>query len=192
METIIPFWLKKLLNEEGAEQVAQSVRNAELKTAAEIVPLVVSKSSHSYPEFKYGYIFCALAAFLTVNPLFLLVIYGLHRLNKKIQRDYCEARAVAEFSKLGLGQTTGQTGVLIMVSVQERQVVILADKGIHDLIPTKTLDHMIAQLIPQIKAGALAAGLEATINHLGTVCGEILPRHRHDQNELSDQLVIKE
>lgn len=192
METIIPFWLKKLLTEKGAEQVVQAVRNAEQKTAAEIIPLVVSKSSVVYPEFKYGYIFCCLAAFLTVNPLFLLVIYGLHKLNRKIQQDYCRARAIEEFSKLGLSNTSGQTGVLVMVSIQEKQVIILADKGIHDLIPLNTLDKIVNQLTPKIRTASLADGLEHALNQLGEVCGEILPRHKNDQNELNDRLVIKE
>src|SRR5690606_11780826 len=117
-----------------------------------------------YPEFRYGYIFCALAAFLTVNPLFLLVIFGLYQLNRKIQKDYCLARAVAEFAKLGLGNTVGQTGVLVMVSIQEKQVVILADKGIHDLIPFNTLDNIVKGLVPKIKSGTLADGLDHAIN----------------------------
>jgi uncharacterized membrane protein len=192
MKPLIPYWVKKLIDEPGVEQVEKAVAEAEKKTAAEIIPLVVSKSSVPYPEFMYGYIFCALAAFFTVNPLFLLVSYGLYRLNKKIQKDYCRARAVEEFSKLGLANTAGKTGVLLMVSVKEQQVVVLADQGIHDFIPGDKLSEIVKELMPKIRTASLGEGMSFAVNQLGEMCAPIVPRQHQDKNELHDRLVIKE
>ncbi|HKX10207.1 MAG TPA: TPM domain-containing protein [Stellaceae bacterium] len=59
--------------------------------------------------------------------------------------------------------------VLLFVSLGERYVEIIADRGTHTLVPEGTWDRIIAEFLAKVKAGAVADGILAAIEACGTV-----------------------
>src|SRR5215475_6198571 len=62
-------------------------------------------------------------------------------------------RAEQAFYQHGLHKTKGRTGILILVSLLERRVHILADKGINDLVPPGTWDELVSGILDGIRTG---------------------------------------
>jgi putative membrane protein len=91
------------------------------------------------------------------------------------------------FHQLGMVETRGRTGILIYVSLLERRVVVLADRGIHARVAEGTWDGVVARVVEGIRRGQADDGLVEGIR----LCGEILARHvppqPNDPNELPDR-----
>lgn len=87
-------------------------------------------------------------------------------------------------------RTKNRTGILIFISLFERQVHVMADKGLHDKVTAKQWDEVVALIIAGIKKGHASEGM---INGIQK-CGEILrthsPRTSEDGNELPDDLNV--
>lgn len=102
------------------------------------------------------------------------------------------ARAEQEFMKLGIQQTTGKTGVLLMVALHERKVVIKADQSINEKVGPDTWETAVELAVSRIKKGNQKDGLCMAVKFLGRVLAEHFPRQEDDQNELPDEIVIKD
>ncbi len=101
-------------------------------------------------------------------------------------------RAQLEFYQSNIKATEGKTGVLIFVSLLERQAVILADKAISDQLPPETWENAIRDLLEKIKDGHFAVGMCGAIEAVSTRLEVLFPRAEGDLNELPDRLVIKD
>lgn len=115
----------------------------------------------------------------------------LPKFNKKNQRVALRRRAVREFSKLGIHNTRDKTGVLVMVSIEERMVQVLAGSGINSVVPENTWHIMVQSVTEGIKAGNPAQGISKAITDIGTILSEHFPLKPDDTNELSNALIIK-
>lgn len=99
-------------------------------------------------------------------------------------------RAQQAFYQHGLQNTKGRTGILILVSLLEHRVQVLADKGINDCVPAGTWDAVVQGLVEGIKRGRPTDALCEAIAR----CGELLARHcpagpGQNPNELPDRLI---
>ena len=110
-----------------------------------------------------------------------------------ISRQYLDlmTRQVAEtaFLEEEVFNTRQRTGIMIFISFFEHEVVVMADKGINQVVEQKEWDSLVALLISGIKEGRVVEGLERAIKR----CGEILLEkgfHKTDDdiNELGDDL----
>jgi putative membrane protein len=110
-----------------------------------------------------------------------------------ISREYLDlmTRQSAEtaFLEEQVFNTRQRTGIMIFISFFEHEVVVMADKGINQVVDQKEWDDLVALLIKGIKDGKLVEGLERAIRR----CGEILLEkgfHKTDDdvNELGDDL----
>lgn len=101
-------------------------------------------------------------------------------------------RAHREFNSMGIRNTAGHTGILIMLSLKERRVEVLADKGINDKVAQKTWDDIVEIITSNIKQGKQAAGIIQAVDFAGKVLAEHFPRQNDDKNELSDEVEIKD
>lgn len=108
------------------------------------------------------------------------------------QRAQVDQRALVEFQLANLSKTSGQTGVLIMLSLLERRAVILADQGIAAKLPPGTWDDIVKKIVGGIKQGKPAEALITAIEECGRLLSQHFPAHKNDQNELPNQLIIKE
>lgn len=143
------------------DEVADAISKAEAMTSGEIRVLVVAASS--------------------VLPV----------LGKNEQRKSLARRAVREFTKLGIQNTRDRTGVLIMVSIEERMVKILAGSGINSVVPETTWPTMVQCIIEGIKAGNPVKGIATAVAEIGAMLSEHFPVKSDDTNELPNTVVIK-
>jgi putative membrane protein len=99
-------------------------------------------------------------------------------------------RAEQAFYKHGLHHTKGHTGILILVSMLERRVHVLADKGINDHVPAGTWDGLVNGIIDGIRTGNATDAICAAIAKCGALLAEVAPSRSGDNpNELPDTLI---
>lgn len=99
-------------------------------------------------------------------------------------------RAELAFYEHGLHKTREGTGILIMASLLERRVQVLADRAINEHVPPGTWDTLVQELIQGIKDGRPTEAFCRAIER----CGDLLAQHfpaRPDDNpdELADDLI---
>ena len=100
-------------------------------------------------------------------------------------------RAENAFLEEEVFNTRQRTGIMIFISFFEHEVMVMADKGISNLVEQKQWDMIVADLVAQIRAGKIVEGLEAGIKQ----CGDLLlekgfKKTDDDTNELSDDLRV--
>jgi len=96
--------------------------------------------------------------------------------------------AIHAFYERGLHRTRHGTGVLIFISLLERRVWILGDKGINDKVTPAFWDSLVAELTKGIREGKALDALCSVI----TKCGTELTKHfpgRHKVNEIDDDVL---
>lgn len=203
------------LSEADKQRVKEAVAKAEQTTSGEIVPLVV-QSSDAYPhaEFAGGIIGQALALIVAIwlAPIFdyatviavtvggffagffaTRVVPAIKRaiLGRKIVKTEVYQRALQAFFELGVGNTREGTGILIMVSMLERRVQVLADRGINAKVDPGTWDQVVDLVLADVRKGSLVGGLCAGIDRCGELLGASFPIAPNDINELDDELRVE-
>ncbi len=211
----------KPLTDAEQQRISQAVRQAELVTKGEIVPMIVPASAR-YREAGYrtGLMLAllSLALLLTIEIYWLpwgwhagnagwllLAVVASYRFGQWLGRiprvirlvtsrerlaHKVALRAEQAFYKHGLHQTQGRTGVLIFVSLLERRVQVLADKGINDHVPAGTWDGVVGGIVEGIKTGQATDAICAAIATCGTLLAQVSPAGFGDNpNELSDSLI---
>ena len=97
-------------------------------------------------------------------------------------------RAEREFVRLGIAQTAGRTGVLLLLSMAERRAVLLADRAINEKVAQETWDKVIGDLVASIGQEKTADGLIQAVGSVGRILSEHFPRRPDDVNELPDDV----
>jgi hypothetical protein len=95
-------------------------------------------------------------------------------------------RAFKLFAKLGVWDTEENCGVLIYLQLVDRDVEILADRGIAARVPQATWETLCHELEAAMRAGDCRAGLLAAIDHATQLLAEHFPARDANPNELSD------
>ncbi len=100
-------------------------------------------------------------------------------------------RAECAFLEEEVFNTKQRTGIMIFISFFEREVMVVADKGISKVVEQKVWDKIVADLLISIRNEKIVEGLEACIK----TCGQILLENgflkaEDDINELNDDLRI--
>jgi putative membrane protein len=106
-----------------------------------------------------------------------------------VKRLHAHRRAVEQFLAQNLHTTTGQTGVLIFVSVAEHYVEILADRGVHAHVGADVWERIIADFTQAIRAGRIADGFVQAIEACAQAMAGPCPWRPDDRNELPNRLV---
>ena len=101
-------------------------------------------------------------------------------------------RAERAFTKYAVSQTRERTGVLIMVSLLEHQIYVLADQSIAQRVPSERWSSVVEAAISGLTRGDIVSGLCQGIQACGTLLAEVCPGRPGDNpNELSNELVIE-
>lgn len=100
-------------------------------------------------------------------------------------------RAENAFLEEEVFNTRHRTGIMIFISFFEREVIVMADRGISKVVDQKQWDKIVGDLVSHIRLGKIVDGLEGAIKR----CGEILLEkgfnvNDDDVNELRDDLRI--
>lgn len=107
----------------------------------------------------------------------------------EVKRQRAARLAREQFLLNNLHHTDGRTGVLLFVSMAERYVEVIADKGINDMVPAGTWEQVVADFVAEVKAGRVADGFVGAIEGCGKPLIEQFPVGEGDRNELPNHLI---
>jgi putative membrane protein len=215
MVMTIPKWLKCFADEKNLKEIEDAVKNAEIKTSCEIVPMVVRRSSgmgHVVPllvmalallvpywHFMTFSLFWVLTGIGTVIGI--IVVANLLASIPAVQRFFTSdddmdrqtnLRAEVEFFENNLHHTAGRTGILLMLSLAERRAVVLADESIAKKLPPETWNEVISLMIQGIKSEHIGKGFVNAIEKCSAILAAHFPAERTNPDELKNQLIIKD
>ena len=120
-------------------------------------------------------------------PILKMAFIGARRREEAVMR-----RALRAFYEKGLYKTRQSTGVLFFLSLIERKVWVLADKGIHEKIQQETLNGFAATVSQGIGSGRACDALCEAIARSGALLAKHFPITPDDTNELSDEVMTEE
>ncbi len=215
--------VEKFFSAADLEAIERAVHAAEAHTSGEIVPYAVSHSDHYEAALWKGATLAAflgvaaaaaarifgdawggptvgwivapplvggalgyLAAAL-IRPL-KLALAGHATVDHRVQQ-----RAAAAFAEAEVFATRERTGVLIFLSLYERRVLVIGDKGIGAHVEQHEWNGLVAGIVAGMRAGQPGRALADAVAR----CGELLQRHgvaarADDTDELPDRLRMRE
>lgn len=211
--------MQRFLSEADRHRIEACVRAAESRTRGEIVVMVVPASYHYPVAALLGAAAFALPVAVALTPplgglfwagpsnlwVFLAVLMPLflvfHAAVKRtpalkrwfIHRREMEAEvresAHIQFFRKGLYRTREETGVLIYISVFERGVWVLGDRGIDAEIPEEQWKAVAAMIVQAIRQGRPVEGICRAVGEVGRVLQEKFPGRPDDQDELKGLII---
>ncbi|MDF1575855.1 MAG: TPM domain-containing protein [Bacteroidales bacterium] len=125
--------------------------------------------------------------------LLTILFPGFTRLFLSSHRKETETRQYAEslFLSRELFSTHDRRGILLMASQFERQMVILPDKGVRDLLGVEVLSKLISNMKDQLRRRELRQAMETGLDGIRTALDSPVPG-RTRTNELSDEIIEEE
>ena len=99
-------------------------------------------------------------------------------------------RALQVFGLLGAWDTEQNNGVLLYVLLADRDVEIVADRGIARRVPQADWDRLCDEMRGHYRAGRYAEGSVAGVLGVGTLLARHFPGGEGDANELPNQPVL--
>jgi uncharacterized membrane protein len=96
--------------------------------------------------------------------------------------------ALEIFQKLEMHKTELSNGVLIYVSIDDHQMVILGDKGINDVVPKDFWESTKDEIISEFKKGRYKQGLINGVLEAGKQLKQHFPYQSDDTNELDNEI----
>ena len=100
------------------------------------------------------------------------------------------ARALDIFSQLRIWDTAHNNGVLIYLLLADRQVEIVADRGIDAKVGAAGWERICKAMETDFKAGNFAGGVVKGIQVVSQQLAAHFPKHGTGPNELSDKPVV--
>jgi putative membrane protein len=194
------------------EKIKLAIKEVELKTSGEIVPVILSQSDF-YPAAHFRLaliigIFSSLICYYTYDfddPILLIwsqvlgLIVGyllaylpfLKRIfttQKEINEEVYQ-RSLEIFYENKVSITRDRTGIMIYVSLLERKVEVLADCGINEKVDKDYWSELVKSLSTDISNGHMIDGIIKSINTCGEKLIESFPIKDDDTNEIVDELI---
>lgn len=206
------------LEQDQEQRISDTVTRVEKGTRAEIVPMIVERSStiRHVPVllfFVFSTIVLALHLLfyeeldlMGLNIYFWLAWVGLFPLSWWLSRfpffqrwmipDQDEIfqvmeRAQLEFYHHELENTELRSAVLIFVSLMERRCVVLADRSISKHCSPETWQQAVKLIIDGIHSKQVGDGFVNAIEHCGRELSKIMPASDTNPNEISNRLIVK-
>ncbi len=214
--------IQKRFTEQDFERIKAAVKQAESKISGEIVPVFVERSGYyTIANYRSAIIVASLfflviilldrymPALAVYDPLFIFLAVALGGIlgaaiphfvhpakrwfiNQKHLDESTRKKAENAFLQEEVFNTRHRTGIMIFVSFFEREVIVMADRGISKVVEQKEWDKMVRGIVEHIRRGKITEGIEAAIRR----CGEVLlekgfVQDPDDVNELRDDLRIQ-
>ena len=105
-------------------------------------------------------------------------------------RHKVRLRAERAFSQHAVSQTHDRTGVLIMLSILERQIYVLPDRSLDGLASTDQWAEVVQAAVERLQGGDIVSGLCQGTYRCGLLLADICPGRPGDNpNELPDELI---
>jgi putative membrane protein len=93
--------------------------------------------------------------------------------------------AAAMFYEAGIANTSAENGLLIYLSLLERQMEVIADRGILKAVPALKWNHAVFEL-KQVAEDATPEKLMPALREIGSLLAEHMPAVGENPNELAD------
>lgn len=211
--------VERFLSKADQEKIEACVRKVESRTQGEIVVMVVPASHHYPLAGLLGASAFAFPAAVALTPMlgglfwvgpfnlwvFLAALIplflGFHEAfkhirilkrsfihGKEMDEEVHEAAHVQFFHK-GLYRTREENGVLIYISVFERRVCLIGDRGINAVIPEAHWNGVVGMIVQAIKDRRQAEGICQAVDEIGRILQEKFPIKQGDQDELQNLIV---
>lgn len=107
-------------------------------------------------------------------------------IGKKTMQEAVRRRAMRHFVESAAYDTIDRTGIMLFISVMERRVELLADKGINEKVSPETWESIVNSLVKGIREKKVMESMEAAIADIGKILSEHVPPRPDDTNEISD------
>ena len=196
-------------DEPSRTALTDCVREIEKSTDAELVLVVRARSgSYRHADYLFAFLLSFVALlFLLFSPInfheywvavevALLFAIGslissrsniLRRLftTEKFRNEAVRRSAAAMFYEAGIANTNAEMGLLIYLSILERRLEVIADRGVLKGVNALEWNQIVAELHEagrQAEPGALRAGMEK----LGALLAKHCPATGDNPNELPD------
>jgi putative membrane protein len=201
-----------MLSEEERARVAAAIRDAERRTAGEIVVVVAARASayRSVPLlyallgglavpwpliWLTGLSAARIFAIQLAAALVLMILLSLPQrrfafVPAFIRRSRCREAAAREFLARGLTRTRERTGVLIYVAAAEHYAEVVADSGIADRVDEQVWRDTITGLVEALRGGRAADGLVAAVTRVGDILARHVPPRAADTDELPNKVIL--
>ena len=203
------------LNDKDKIKIRKAVEDVEKITSGEIVPMIVSSSYH-YPVsniaggFTLGMIISLAVVFITGDQnlwfflsIFMISFILMREVTKRVLplkkffisrneiNEEVEEAAITAFYKNGLYKTRDETGVLLFISVFEKKVWVLADRGINEKVDYSEWKHIVNYITEGIHEKNQGDAIASAVSRVGEILREHFPIKPDDTDEL-DNLIIDE
>ena len=212
---------KNFLTGDERTRVENAVQTAEKLTAGEIVVMIISSSYQYPLANVIGATAFALPLALILTPLagawlwigtqnmwlflgFLTAFFILfHEIVKRTHRlkrffisrreidDEVEEAAVTQFFDHDLYRTRDETGVLVLISVFERRVWILADRGINAKVSEGQWKDIVDMITEGIRQKRPADAICGAVEKIGALLKTHFPIRADDTDELKNLIIEK-
>ena len=101
------------------------------------------------------------------------------------------AHALAVFAELGVWDTDANTGVLIFVCLADRDVEIVADRGIAARVAPEEWETVCREIEQHYRAGRFRDGSLAGIRRVGALLERHCPPRAGDRDELPNRPIVR-
>lgn len=203
---------ERFFTTEEKEEISRAIKAVEKRTSGEVAVILVDQSD-PYPEgeflgsilmggllafiltlvFFHGQIWFLIPLhFLFAVPLFILFkklpVLKTPFIGTKRKEEAVRRRALQAFYEKGLYKTSLNTGVLFFLSLLERKVWVLADKGIYEKIKQEKLNRFAGQVSSGLKEQRAGQALTSAIRAAGDLLADHFPLAPGDRDELPDEI----
>ena len=204
---------KSFFTDTEQQRIIEAVQAVEKRTSGEVVPMIVEQS-YDYPQAEiiggaaiaiilatlgsYFFFSSELSKFLIIFFILYLpcrwLVRGIPSIKKMlIHKDEMKAevaeRAKVAFIDHGLHYTRDNTGILILISLFEQKVQVLADKGINSVVPEHTWDGVVKTIVGGMNNGTACESLCEAIHTCGDLLTENFPCKDDDTDELPNLIM---
>jgi len=193
------------------KEVAEAIRDVEQATSAEIVVAVRPHAGfYRHADYLVGFAasFVALLVFLfdphefSIDwmPVDTLIAFAMGTLlsagvaplrraltSRRFMANNVRTAARAAFVDLGVGKTSGRSGILVFAAMFERRVEVVTDVGIDWAVLGPAFAQAVASLERAVQRGPSLPAFVGALRSLGPILGKALPRLAGDINELPDE-----
>jgi uncharacterized membrane protein len=100
-------------------------------------------------------------------------------------------RAKEIFLQLKMDATEQRNGVLVYVAVEDKQVAVYGDEGIHQAVGVKYWNDVLGKMLLHFKSEHLSEGIRQCVAEIGEALYYYFPYNQQtDKNELPDDIVF--
>jgi len=201
---------------EEKERLKATIQEVESKTIGEIVVMVVDQSDHYFEAEVLGgvvlgsllslilsllffhssiwsYVPLSFVLFFPCWVLFKRVdVLKKHFIGMRRKEEAVRLRAERVFFEKGLYKTKKNTGVLFFLSLLERKIWVLADRGIYEKMDQETLNRYANEVSKGVRESRPCEALSQAIKAIGISLSQHFPVTSDHTDELPDDVMTEE